>query len=214
EPPVDSGSSIALMLSEYGYLDRFAPGGMVDSLAVSGASDVEPDALVQHLNDQYDVSAESGEHLAHDLTKAISEGMQFINYFLIAFGLIALLVGTFIIANTFSMIVAQRTKEFALLRALGAARGQITRSVVTESVIVGLIGSAVGVIAGMGLVALIKLGLSTQDMPLGGGLGLTVNAVVVPIILGTIVTVISAWAPARRAGAVEPVEAKIGRAHV
>src|SRR5699024_10357721 len=131
----------------------------------------------------------------------------FINYFLIAFGLIALLVGTFIIANTFSMIVAQRTKEFALLRALGASRGQITRSVVTESVIVGIIGSAVGVVAGMGLVALIKLGLSTQDLPMGGGLGLTVNAVVVPIILGTIVTVISAWAPARRAGAVEPVEA-------
>ena len=207
EPPADSGSSIALMMSEDGYLDRFAPGGMVDSLAVSGAGDTEPDALVQHLNDEYDVSAESGEKLAEDLTKAISEGMQFINYFLIAFGLIALLVGTFIIANTFSMIVAQRTKEFALLRALGASRGQITRSVVTESVIVGLIGSAVGVIAGMGLVALIKLGLSTQDMPLGGGLGLTVNAVAVPIILGTIVTVISAWAPARRAGAVEPVEA-------
>src|SRR5699024_9491293 len=54
EPPVDSGSSIALMMSENGYLDRFAPGGMVDSLAVSGASDVEPDALVQHLNDEYD----------------------------------------------------------------------------------------------------------------------------------------------------------------
>ena len=207
EPPVSMGSSISLLMAEDGYLERFTSTGSVSSLTVSAAENVSPDALVEHLNNEYEVSAESGEKLAEEITKAISEGMQFINYFLIAFGLIALLVGTFIIANTFSMIVAQRTKEFALLRALGASRGQITRSVVTESVIVGIIGSAVGVVAGMGLVALIKLGLSTQDLPMGGGLGLTVNAVVVPIILGTIVTVISAWAPARRAGAVEPVEA-------
>src|SRR5690625_2863329 len=207
DPPVNMGSSISLLMAEDRYLERFTSTGSVSSLTVSAAENVSPDALVEHLNNEYEVSAESGEKLAEEITKAISEGMQFINYFLIAFGLIALLVGTFIIANTFSMIVAQRTKEFALLRALGASRGQITRSVVTESVIVGIIGSAVGVVAGMGLVALIKLGLSTQDLPMGGGLGLTVNAVVVPIILGTIVTVISAWAPARRAGAVEPVEA-------
>lgn len=207
EPPVSSGSSITLMMAEDGYLERFTANGSVSSLAVSGAEDVEPDALVEHLNNEYEVSAESGEKLAEEMTEAIAEGMQFINYFLIAFGLIALLVGTFIIANTFSMIVAQRTKEFALLRALGASRGQITRSVVTESVIVGFIGSAVGVLAGMGLVAIIKLVLSAQDMPMGSGLGLTPSAVIVPIVLGTIVTVISAWAPARRAGSVEPVEA-------
>ena len=207
EPPVSTGTSISLLMSEDGYLERFADEGSVDSLSVSAADNVDSDSLVEYLNNEYDVSAESGEKLAEDITKAISEGMQFINYFLIAFGLIALLVGTFIIANTFSMIVAQRTKEFALLRALGASRGQITRSVVTESVIVGVIGSAVGVVAGMGLVALIKMVLRAQDMPMGSGLGLTVNAIVIPIILGTIVTVISAWAPARRAGAVEPVEA-------
>ena len=207
EPPVSTGASISLLMSEDGYLERFADEGSVDSLSVAAADNVDPDSLVEYLNSEYEVSAESGEKLAEDITKAISEGMQFINYFLIAFGLIALLVGTFIIANTFSMIVAQRTKEFALLRALGASRGQITRSVVTESVIVGVIGSAVGVVAGMGLVALIKMVLRAQDMPMGSGLGLTVNAIVIPIVLGTIVTVISAWAPARRAGAVEPVEA-------
>lgn len=207
EPPVSSGSSIALMMSEDGYLERFTASGTVSSLAVSGAGDMEPDELVEHLNNEYEVSAESGEKLAEEMTEAISQGMQFINYFLVAFGLIALLVGTFIIANTFSMIVAQRTKEFALLRALGASRRQITNSVVTESIIVGIIGSAVGVVAGMGLVALIKVVLNSQDMPMGSGLGLTVSAVAVPIILGTLVTVVSAWAPARRAGSVEPVEA-------
>ena len=137
----------------------------------------------------------------------MSSALKFINYFLIAFGLIALLVGTFIIANTFSMIVAQRTKEFALLRALGASRRQITNSVVVESAIVGLLGSIVGVVAGMGLVAIIKAVMSAKGMPFDGGLGLSVSAIVVPIILGTIVTVVSAWAPARRAGRVQPVEA-------
>ncbi|MFH0412279.1 ABC transporter permease [Corynebacterium sp. L4756] len=207
DPPVSSGSSITLMMDEAGYLERFVTNGVVTSLAVSGAGDSEPDALVEHLNNEYDVSAESGEKLAEEMTEAIAQGMQFINYFLVAFGLIALLVGTFIIANTFSMIVAQRTKEFALLRALGASRRQITNSVVTESFIVGVIGSAVGVLAGMGLVAIIKLVLNANEMPMGSGLGLTPSAVLVPMILGTIVTVISAWAPARRAGSVEPVEA-------
>ena len=116
-------------------------------------------------------------------------------------------MGTFIIANTFSMIVAQRTKEFALLRALGASRRQITNSVVVESAIVGLLGSIVGVVAGMGLVAIIKAVMSAKGMAFDGGLGLSVSAIVVPIILGTIVTVVSAWAPARRAGRVQPVEA-------
>ncbi|HDM2685567.1 TPA: hypothetical protein PZM56_002952, partial [Staphylococcus aureus] len=73
----------------------------------------------------FDIKAESGERLAEQTSEAMTEALKFVNYFLVAFGLIALLVGTFIIANTFSMIVAQRIKEFALLRALGASRRQI-----------------------------------------------------------------------------------------
>ena len=78
-------------------------------------------------------------------------GAEFVNYFLLAFGAIALLVGTFIIYNTFSMIVAQRLRELALLRAIGASRGQVGRSVVLEALIVGVLGSAIGLAAGIGL---------------------------------------------------------------
>lgn len=204
KPAVDQGTSLTLQMAHEGFTERY---GNSSQLKVAAADGVSADELVDHLNDTFEVTAESGQKLADELSDQISSALKFVNYFLIAFGLIALLVGTFIIANTFSMIVAQRTKEFALLRALGASRGQITRSVVTEAIIVGIVGSAVGVVAGVGLVALIKAVFSAQGMPMGGGLGLSLSAVIVPLILGTVVTVISAWAPARRAGAVKPVEA-------
>ncbi|MGV0362017.1 ABC transporter permease [Corynebacterium minutissimum] len=204
KPAVDQGASLNLLMDHAGFTERY---GDSSQLKVAAADGVSAEELVDHLNETFDVDAEAGEELAKEISDQISSALKFVNYFLIAFGLIALLVGTFIIANTFSMIVAQRTKEFALLRALGASRGQITRSVATEAIIVGLVGSAVGVVAGVGLVVAIKAVFSAQDMPMGGGLGLSVSAVVVPLILGTVVTVISAWAPARRAGAVKPVEA-------
>ena len=204
KPAVDQGASLTLHMDHEGFTERY---GDSSQLKVAAADGVSAEELVDHLNETFEVEAESGEELAKEISDQISSALKFVNYFLIAFGLIALLVGTFIIANTFSMIVAQRTKEFALLRALGASRGQITRSVVTEAIIVGLVGSAVGVVAGVGLVAAIKAIFTAQGMPMGGGLGLSLSAVIVPLILGTVVTVISAWAPARRAGAVKPVEA-------
>ncbi|MDO5033008.1 ABC transporter permease [Corynebacterium sp.] len=204
KPAVDQGPSIVLQMDHAGFTERY---GNSDALKVSAAEGVDENQLVDHLNETYPVKAESGQKLADELSDAVGSALKFVNYFLIAFGLIALLVGTFIIANTFSMIVAQRTKEFALLRALGASRRQITRSVLTESFIVGLIGSAVGVLAGVGLVAIIKAVFNRQGMTIEGGLGLSVSAVLVPIVLGTVVTMVSAWAPARRAGQVKPVEA-------
>ena len=204
KPTVEQGSSLSLQMANDAFSERY---GNSSQLKVAAAEGVSADELVDHLNQTFEVDAESGQKLADEISDQISSALKFVNYFLIAFGLIALLVGTFIIANTFSMIVAQRTKEFALLRALGASRGQITRSVVTEALLVGLVGSAVGVVAGIGLVAAIKAVFKAQGMPMDGGLGLSVSAVVVPLILGAVVTVVSAWAPARRAGAVKPVEA-------
>ena len=147
KPAVDQGASLTLHMDHEGFTERY---GDSSQLKVAAADGVSAEELVDHLNETFEVEAESGEELAKEISDQISSALKFVNYFLIAFGLIALLVGTFIIANTFSMIVAQRTKEFALLRALGASRGQITRSVVTEAIIVGLVGSAVGVVAGGG----------------------------------------------------------------
>lgn len=205
----DQGMSLELAMAEDAYLERYSAEGVVDQLLVDGVEGVTPEDLQATLAESFpELTVETGEALAEEMSEQISSALSFVNYFLVAFGLVALLVGTFLIANTFSMIVAQRTKEFALLRALGASRRQITNSVSFEAVIIGLIGSAIGVVAGVGLVAGIKAIMAGQGMGLpDSGLGLSPAAVIVPIVLGTIVTVVSAWAPARRAGEVEPVEA-------
>lgn len=209
EAPLDQGASLILQMPETAYLDRYTDDGLVDQLMVAAVEGTSDDELVTYLQETYPATeVDSGETLAEETSRLISQALSFVNYFLIAFGLVALLVGTFLIANTFSMIVAQRTREFALLRALGAARTQITRSVVFEATIIGLLGSALGVVAGVGLVAAINAFMASQGMSLpDAGLGLSVSAVLVPIVLGTVVTVASAWFPARRAGAVHPVEA-------
>ena len=209
EVELDSRNVLAAYMPEADFLDRYTLEGTTNQFILSAAEGTSDTDLVAHLEENYEgIEVETGDALAERLTEVMSAALSFVNYFLIAFGLVALLVGTFLIANTFSMIVAQRTKEFALLRALGAARQQITRSVVFEALIVGLIGSAIGVLAGIGLVAAIKAIMSMQGLELpDSGLGLSTSAVIVPIILGTLVTIISAWIPARRAGEVKPVEA-------
>lgn len=152
-------------------------------------------------------SVSTGEEVKEKLASQLSMVLDFINYFFVAFGLIALLVGTFIIYNTFSMLVAQRLRELALLRAIGASRGQLTRSVLIEAAVTGLVGSAIGVVAGFGLAKLIFVILEAFDLGIpSGDLALTPMSVVTPLVLGFVVTVFSAWAPARRAGRVAPVQ--------
>ncbi|AKK11788.1 ABC transporter permease [Corynebacterium uterequi] len=204
---LDQPFLVQLRTTEAGYLEHYTDGEHVGQILVDGAGD--PEQLVSHLSATYPhLTIETGQALADETAKTIQSALSFVNYFLIAFGVVALLVGTFLIANTFSMIVAQRTKEFALLRALGASRRQITRSVVGEAIVIGVLGSSLGVVAGAGLVAAIRAFMASQGSSLpGGGLGWSTGSVVVPIVLGTAVTVFSAWSPARRAGRVQPVEA-------
>lgn len=207
---VDGAShpSINLAMLEGQYLQRYAADGVLGSLLASanGVSDTE---LVDQLKATYpQLSISTGKEFAELTADALTQVLSFVNYFLVAFGLIALLVGTFIIANTFSMIVAQRLREFALLRALGISKGQLTKSVVFESVIVGVIGSALGIIGGMGLVLAIQGIMNVFGMELPStSLGLSASSILVPLVLGVLVTVVSAWTPARKAGAVRPVEA-------
>lgn len=150
-------SSVALVTTPETYGEFYREDATVPEALVSAAEGVSAESLVDALRAAHPSYAiDTGDAIAQDAEEAIREGLNFVSYFLVAFGLVGLLVGTFLIANTFSMIVAQRTKEFALLRALGASRGQITRSVSAEALIVGLLGSAVGVVLGTGLVAVIK----------------------------------------------------------
>lgn len=202
-------TSLRFAMGEETYVDYYTDGTTLPAVTVDAVDGVGDQELVDKLHAQFpELRVETGQALAAETSEQIRDALSFVSYFLIAFGLVGLLVGTFLIANTFSMIVAQRTKEFALLRALGASRGQITRSVSLESLVVGLIGSAIGVVAGMGMVALIRVVMSANGMALPAtGLGLSAGAVAVPLVVGTLVTVLSALAPARRAGQVRPVEA-------
>ncbi len=150
----------------------------------------------------------TGAQSADEASKQVTEGLRFIDVFLLIFALVALFVGSFIILNTFSMIVAQRTRELALLRAVGASRRQVAGSVLAEAAVVGLFGGVAGLVLGLllakGLQVLFRaVGL---DMP-------TVALVMHPrtvawsLGLGLAVTMLAAYGPARRASRVPPVAA-------
>jgi putative ABC transport system permease protein len=134
--------------------------------------------------------------------------LDILGVFLLVFAAVSVFVGAFIIFNTFSMLVAQRTRELALLRAVGASRRQVTRLVLGEAVGIGLVGSTVGLAAGgglaLGLRALFKL--LGVDLP-ATGLALTAPTVVWSYVVGMVVTTVAAYLPARRAAKIPPVAA-------
>ncbi|WP_109783467.1 ABC transporter permease [Streptomyces sp. CG 926] len=140
--------------------------------------------------------------------KDVGSFLDVMKYVMLGFAGIAFLVGIFLIFNTFSMLVAQRTREIGLMRAIGADSGQVLKSVVVEAFLLGVVGSLLGVGAGIGLaIGLMQLmgamgmHLSTDDLTIAW------TTPVVGIVLGVIVTVVSAFVPARRAGKVSPMAA-------
>ncbi len=150
----------------------------------------------------------SGQTAAEEQAGEVQEGLAFFNTFLLSFGFIALFVGTFTIANTFRIIVTQRTRELALLRALGASARQVNRMVLIEAVIVGTVASVAGIVVGLGLALLLKVGLEAFGLALpSASLTLQPRTIFVALIVGIGVTVISAVLPARRASRVAPMAA-------
>ncbi|MFE4461301.1 ABC transporter permease [Nocardia tengchongensis] len=205
----NTGGFVQILFEDTQARQLFTDGLHVAWVDIAAQPGVQADDLRDQIKDALpEYKVQDADQVRADFKAQLGNALKFINYFLLAFGSIALLVGTFIIYNTFSMLVAQRLRELALLRAVGASRRQISRSVVGESLIVGLIGSALGLAAGVGLafglsglLNAFKLGLPT------GTMSLEPRTVVVAIGVGTVVTVLSAYAPARRAAKVPPVEA-------
>lgn len=155
--------------------------------------------------------ASTGASTAEEGVKAIEEGLAFVNVFLLVFAAIALVVAAFLIVNTFTIIVAQRGRELALLRALGASRGQVRRSVLFEALVIGLLGSAVGFGLGIGLAAGITAVMAAAGVDLGGGIPpITVKAVVASFAVGLAVTLLACLAPARKASEVPAIVAMNG----
>ncbi|MDF9813599.1 FtsX-like permease family protein [Streptomyces sp. SPB162] len=150
----------------------------------------------------------TGQQLADEEAEQIASAMSGLNTGLLVFAGIALFVGTFIIANTFTMLVAQRTKELALMRAVGASRRQVTRAVLIEAFVVGLTAAVVGLVTGIGIAVGMRsllgtTGATLPDGPLVIGPGTIVSSMVV----GVAVTMLAAWLPARRASRIAPVAA-------
>ncbi|WP_316670974.1 FtsX-like permease family protein [uncultured Propionibacterium sp.] len=155
--------------------------------------------------------ATTGEEAADRISDTVDRAMSFVNVFLGVFAAIALVVAGFIIVNTFSILVAQRSRELALHRALGASRRQVRNSVVLEAVITGLFGGAVGIALG----AVLAWGISRIVAALGMDLGSPVPTpgpanVIGSLVVAVLVTVVSAWGPARRAARTPPVAAMNG----
>ncbi|CAL9547615.1 ABC transporter permease [Streptomyces sp. enrichment culture] len=189
----------------------FGKKGTYDEIDVRAAAGTSQEALKATLDKALPaklVETTTGERLADDQAAAIADSLSGLKKSLLVFAGIALFVGTFIIANTFTMLVAQRTRELALLRAVGASRRQVTRSVLVEAFAVGTVAGVAGLVAGIGIGAGLRsllgsLGESVPDGPLVIGSGTVVAALAV----GILVTVLAAWLPARRAAKIPPVAA-------
>ena len=184
--------------------------GRVTSIAVSGEDGISQTELASRVKAALPkgVVVKTGDETADEAADAINSGLSFFNYLILAFAAIALLVGIFLIINTFAMLVAQRTRELALLRALGASRRQVTRSVMVEALVVGLIGSTAGFFLGIGLAVMLSDLLTAFGIELpGGDLVIAPRTVIVAYLVGVLVTLAAAWFPARRAAKLPPVAA-------
>ncbi|HCT78090.1 MAG TPA: ABC transporter permease [Micromonosporaceae bacterium] len=183
--------------------------GGYTSVSVTAASGTDPaalrDALKSKLGNGYVV--QTGKEAAAAMASGFKEVLDVFNKILLGFAGVALFVGTFLILNTFSIIVAQRTKELALSRALGASRGQMIGAVLVEAVVIGLIASVLGLAAGYGVGALLSQLFASQSAVQLAGVSLPLAAVISAFAVGLVITVIAAVLPAIRASRVPPVAA-------
>ena len=194
--------------------------GFIDAINIAGDGSVSDVALAQRVNDAVlkslsedknttaKIETLTGAQITKETQDQIGSALSFFGILLQTFSFIALGVGCFVIYNVFSISAAQRLRENALLRAIGASKKQITRAMLIEAIVVGIFGSAVGLVGGIGLSRGLTALLNAVgiDLP-SGGLVIPTNAIVQTLVIGTMVTIASAWLPARRAGKVSPLEA-------
>ena len=184
--------------------------GEVDTIYVRAEEGVPATAIRDRVQGVLpeQVEAITAAAATQEAQEQVRQSLGFVQTALLVFAYVALFVGAFIIFNTFSIIVAQRTRELALLRALGATRRQVRRSVLVEAFLVGIVASVVGV----GVGVLIAIGLKALlaatgiDLP-STGTTIQARTIVVSLVVGTLVTVLASVFPARRAGRVAPIQA-------
>jgi putative ABC transport system permease protein len=186
-----------------GEPDRFTS---VSAVAAEGVSQTQ---LVRSIEEQLQgddtqgAEVLTGQEITEESQNDIQQQLSFITTIFMAFAIIAVFVGTFVIYNSFAIIVAQRTREMALLRAIGASRKQVRRAVLVEAATVGLVGSVAGFIAGLGVATVLGAMFELPE----GSLAILPTSVATAIISGLLVTIGSALIPARRAAKVPPLAA-------
>lgn len=184
--------------------------GKVDSVSLAADEGVSQQELVDRVSQVLPdgVEAVTGKTVTEENQDAIASALGFFNQFMLVFAVVALLVGGFMIFNTFFITVAQRTRQNALLRAVGATKRQVLLSILFEALAIGVIASAVGLAAGVGVAAGLKALLAAfgMDIP-AGGVVLSFGTAAVSFSAGVLVTVVAAVSPARKAGKVPPVAA-------
>ena len=184
--------------------------GELDVVYVAGASDVSPSQLASEIRPVLPETAQvqTADAQAADESAETQEGVGYFRYFLLAFGGIALFVGSFVIANTLSITVAQRVRELATLRTLGASRRQVLWSVILEALVVGVLASVVGLFLGLGLAAGMNALLEVIgiDLP-SAGLVFSTRTIVVCLLVGTVIALLASLRPALRATGVPPIAA-------
>ena len=149
----------------------------------------------------------TGDEYRDESTKSTQDALGFIQPLILIFAVIALFVGSFIIANTFSMIVRESMRGYALLRSIGASPLQVFSTVIVQALLLGLVGSLAGIGLGWGMVKLIASGLANMGMPLTGATNPTVSDMLVGLVVGIVVTLIGAALPARNAALAPPIQA-------
>ena len=192
-----AGAAGVFATTEVNQIFVAARSGTSSSQLVSAIANVLPQGI------QVETGTQSGR-----TTEPRPGGIvSFISTALRVFAAVALIVGAFIIYNTFSITVAQRTREMALLRAIGATRRQVTRSVVTESLVIGVVSSVAGTLFGLLLGWLAVLLFAALGVRLGTSTAIPAGGLIAGVLLGTVITLLAAVIPARRAARTPPIAA-------
>jgi len=179
-------------------VDLTAADGVTQGQLVAAARQVVPAGF----------TAVTGDQVVKESQDQVGQFLGIISIFLTAFAVIAIVVGAFIIFNTFSILVGQRVRESALLRALGASKRQVTRSVLVEAFLMAIVGSTLGLLLGLGLSRGLAAVFAAIGLEISGDvLTLNLGTVAAAYVVGIVVTMVAALVPARRASKVSPVAA-------
>jgi putative ABC transport system permease protein len=208
---INSVGGVTFALFDLATAQRlFEKVGQLDIIRVQSKSGVPTSKLVSEIRPLLPSTAvvRDAQAQAKEDKKDVGSFISFIRYALLAFAGIALFVGSFVIANTLSITIAQRMREFATLRTIGASRRQILWAVVLEAIVVGFLASVVGLLLGFGLAKLLNALVVAVgiDLPQGATVFAT-RTIIVSLVVGTVVTLLASLRPARRATRVPPIAA-------